>query len=145
MLDLQVLLNWSVKKHLLYSILEQTINSFMLKIEILLFPFCVNYKGAGIMYPWIWIANPWIRIESWSQILTSKRFDLCLYKTNPDLSDLLKIGWIRVKRFESNLLRDSNPYKTFEVRIRGPQTETNLFKPGFLVTGSKQIHIFTSL
>ncbi len=75
----------------------------MLKIEILLFPFCVNYKVAGIMYPCICIV-------SWSQILTSKRFDLCLYKTDPDSSDLLKIGWIRVKRFESNLLHDSNPF-----------------------------------
>ncbi len=88
----------------------------MLKIEILLFPFCVNYKVVGIIsgnHVPMDSYRQSIRIVSWSRILTSKMFDLCLYKTNPDLSDLLKIGWIRVKRFESNLLRDSNPYKTF--------------------------------
>ena len=29
---------------------------------------------------WIRFANPWIHIVSWSQILTPKRFDLCLTK-----------------------------------------------------------------
>ena len=33
---------------------------------------------------WICFANPWISIVSWSRILTPKRFDPCLYKTNSD-------------------------------------------------------------
>jgi hypothetical protein len=32
----------------------------------------------GIVNPWIRFAYPWIRIDLWSQILTPKRFDLCL-------------------------------------------------------------------
>ncbi len=65
-----------------------------------------------IVYPWICFAKPWIRIVLWSQILTPKRFDWCLYKMNPDLFCILvHESWLGKICFESYITNPANVQK----------------------------------
>jgi hypothetical protein len=51
---------------------------------------------------WIRFANPWIRTVSWLQILTSKRFVLCLTKRILDSYRIVDHkSWLKKIRFES--------------------------------------------
>ena len=61
------------------------------------------------MYLWIHLANPWIRIVSWSQIWAQKRFDPWPYKTYPDLVCIVdhKTGLKKI-RFKSCIMNPAN-------------------------------------
>ncbi len=92
--------------------------------------FRLKTKVAGIIS-----RNPWIHIVLWSQIQkTPKRFDPCLYDTNPDLFCIMvhqsKLGKIRFELYITNpanfqkIHEFTNPHKPLVHRRTSNQSKS---------------------